>query len=157
VAELDARFRVLTTTYFPKGELQLAWQGAHTEEEIRGLLEAHRPGDVARGFTYLSPKRGDLAFRRNGDAWAGSRGENKLAGTLLQLSAQIVQSAETGFPSIVLLDDPFSELASDVAEPVLEAWLEAAEQVFVASLRHPGTHLPEAKVFHVEHGRLRDS
>jgi recombinational DNA repair ATPase RecF len=105
----------------------------------------------------LSSSRGDVQFLIGNSQWRGSRGENKLVGILLQLSVQQMALAGQASSPVVLLDDPYAELSGRHIEPLLEAWMQVSEQVFVTSLddvpgaelrrRHPAT-------FHVEQGAL---
>lgn len=155
---LDTTFRTLTAELVPTGPLGLRWDWTGRGESLTALLRAQLPSDSMRGFTFLSPSRGDVSFLRNGAPWRGSRGENKLAGIVLQMAAQEVMVSATGNRPVVLLDDPYSEVSSRLIPPLLEAWSRAADQVVitslddVASLDFAGS---PAATFHVEQGALR--
>jgi DNA replication and repair protein RecF len=154
VAALNQYFARLVGQYLPNVGLQLAWRGPGDEGELRAALAAQHAGDLQRGYTLLSPGRGDLLFQQGDRRWYGSRGENKLVGTLLQLAAQQLGAERTGFRSVAMLDDPYAEVAEDRLEPIIRAWLDAADQVLVASLRPPTGGLAPAALFHVEQGMI---
>jgi DNA replication and repair protein RecF len=157
---VDAAFQQLTEIFLPGGPLQLKWSWTGQGRPLAELLRTQFESDRARGFTFLSPSRGDVAFLRGGAAWMGSRGENKIAGLLLQLSAQEVMVEATGLRPVVLLDDPYAELSRQRVGPLLQAWTRMADQVIVTSLDDVAdgdfSETP-TMTFHVEQGQLRPS
>jgi DNA replication and repair protein RecF len=155
--ELGNRFQRRTAELLPAGALELRWRWAGQGREIDELLAAYRAADLARGFTFLSPTRGDVFFLRDGREWRGSRGENKIAGILLQLAAQEAGASSTGKRSVVLLDDPYAEVSAALIAPILSAWMNVADQVVVTCLDAASTDdvVPSANaMFHVERGQL---
>ena len=155
VTRIDSAFRALTADLLPVGALSVGWRWTGQDRDLAALLETQRAGDVVRGHTFLSPSRGDFVFRSNGTPWSGSRGENKLAGMLLQLAVQGVVTEATGVRQVVLLDDPYAEVSRAYVAPVIQAWAGAAEQVIVTSLERPPDDLVAAldpMMFHVEQG-----
>jgi DNA replication and repair protein RecF len=156
-ARVDAAFRALTTDLLPVGELSIGWRWTGQDRDLPTLLETQRPGDIERGHTFLSPSRGDLVFRKNGTPWSGSRGENKLAGMLLQLAIQGIVTESAGLRQVVLLDDPHAEVSAGYVIPVIQAWVRAAQQVIVTSLERASPELATAfdpVMFHVEQGEF---
>jgi DNA replication and repair protein RecF len=158
--DLDFAFRRLTAKHLAVGELGLQWRWLGEGRDLFEILQAHRSSDRARGFTHLSASRGDVSFVQDGLDWQGSRGENKIAGILLQLAVHSVMAATTGQKPIVLLDDPYSEVSAGGVAPLLSAWMAVSDQMIVTCLgnagggalrAHPGT------VFHVERGILSRS
>lgn len=155
---VDAKFKELTDVFLPAGSLRLRWTWTGQGRSVAELLRSQLESDLTRGFTFLSPSRGDVAFLRGERAWMGSRGENKIAGLLLQLSAQQVMLEATGLRPVVLLDDPYAELSRSRVAPLLQAWTRMAEQVIVTTLENvEGEDLSDTPTmtFHVEQGQLR--
>jgi DNA replication and repair protein RecF len=152
VARLNAAFVDLNAKYFGPSGLSLDWQGVSSGEPIAVALRKQLALDRQRGFTQLSPWRGDLSFRRSNRRWCGSRGENKIAGTLLQLAAHHCARLSCSSP-VVLVDDPYAEVTSRDATRLVSDWLESADQVIVTALIEPPKEFAGAKTFHVEQGR----
>jgi DNA replication and repair protein RecF len=158
VSVVNEVFRTLTSELFPEGPLEVAWRRQGQVGSSEALLAAHLDTDRARGFTFLSSSRGDVVMLKDGREWRGSRGENKLAGILLQLALQRVLASRTGIRPAVLLDDPYAEVTASSLEPVLAAWAAIADQVIVTGLSDaPAANLSiqPAAWFHVERGELR--
>lgn len=154
-ARVDSAFRTLTADLSPVGELSIDWRWTGQAQDLHALLDSQRSGDIERGHTFLSAARGDVVFRSASQVWSGSRGENKLAGILLQLAVQQVVTEASGQRQLVLLDDPYAELSAKYAAPVIEAWGCAADQVMVTSLEDPPADLIASRrpvLFHVEQG-----
>jgi recombinational DNA repair ATPase RecF len=136
----------------------LRWHWSGQGRDLGEVLASHLAGDLDRGYTFLSPSRGDLVFERESLPWSGSRGENKIAGMLLQLAVQDVIRKAGGAPQVVLLDDPYAEVSEMHIGPVVRRWLESADQLIVTSLadrQDPGAGLDVAAMFHVEQGHVR--
>lgn len=152
VETVNVLFTDLTDRFLPSGTVSIKWHGAVFKGEFRSALESQLGSDRQRGFTQLSPWRGDLVFERSGNRWCGSRGENKLAGTLLQLAVHRGAAADRITP-VVLVDDPYAEVASEHASRLIGEWLRASDQVIVAALTRPPSDVPDAAMFHVERGR----
>jgi DNA replication and repair protein RecF len=152
VGAVNAIFVELTASLLPGGPLFLGWEGSLSESEAMSALSRQWPTDRSRGFTQLSPWRGDLVITQGDRRWCGSRGENKLAAMLLQLAVHRL-AADTCPSAVVLVDDPYGEVSPALVLPVLREWVSQADQVFVAALSEPPAELTANKVFHVEHGR----
>jgi DNA replication and repair protein RecF len=153
-------FRMRTAELFPGGRLDLRWQRQVDAGAAAAVLSQQLSADLARGFTFLSSSRGDVVFLKDGVAWRGSRGENKLAGMLLQLALQEVLRSTVGRRPTVLLDDPYAEVSAASLGPVLGAWLDLADQVIVTGLDDARTSdlgLAPAAWFHVERGQICDA
>jgi DNA replication and repair protein RecF len=141
-------------------ELSVDWEGPDADAlAILTKLEAMRDADRERGFTYLGASRCDFALRSDGSRWVGSRGQGKVAGTLLQLAADQVVSEATGASSVWLVDDIEAELGADWVVRLLEMLRQHGRQMVVTSL--PGKaalrdgRCAEDQMFHVEQGRLK--
>ena len=121
-----------------------------------GALKRSRKRDLERGATHQGPHRADILLNRDGRAlrsWL-SRGEQKnLAASLLLTQARLL--AKRGELPLLLLDDLESEFDQHHFEATLKNALDCAGQVWVS-----GTQVPECsvehKVFHVEHGAVRE-
>lgn len=151
-------FRRLSAELLPMGMLDVTWRRQGGVGTVRDTLRDQFTADVARGFTFLSSSRGDVALLRNGSEWRGSRGENKLAGIVLQLAMQEVLGSRVGQRPTVLVDDPYAEVSASALGPVMSAWVASADQVVVTGLDDARTSelgLRPAAWFHVEHGQLR--
>ncbi len=151
-------YQDLTTTLCPAGALGLRWHWSGQGRDLGEVLASHLAGDMERGYTFLSPSRGDLVFERESLPWSGSRGENKIAGMLLQLAVQDVVRRSGSAPQVVLLDDPYAEVSEMHIGPVVRRWLESADQLIVTSLadrQEPGAGLDVAAMFHVEQGDVK--
>ncbi len=155
---LGATFTSLAREFLQVGPLRVEWtwvgQGCALIEQLRGNLETDR----CRGFTFLSSSRGDVRVLMGDAPWRGSRGQNKLVGILLQLSAQQVLMGVTGHRPVVLLDDPYAEMSGRHIEPMLSQWSRVADQIVVTSLDDvpaAGIVSHQPAVFHVEQGVLR--
>ncbi len=154
---VSAAFVSLTRDMAPMGELSVRWQWTGREKPLHDVLQAQLSGDIERGYTFLSAARGDVVFLRESRVWSGSRGENKVAGMLLQLAVQQVLQSATSEPQVVLLDDPLAEVSARYIAPILRAWIQSAEQVIVTSLeplRNPDAAFVDVAMFHVEQGRV---
>jgi DNA replication and repair protein RecF len=115
--------------------------------------------DRERGFSGVGPQRADLVVRLGDVGAAGrvSRGQGKVlkAGLRLAQNLLLKEDQETG--AVVLLDDLGSEL-----DPMRQAWvvsrlIESNSQVIATAIDGGsgfGDWAP-ARMFHVEHGRLR--
>ena len=146
-------FRDLTREFLACGGLLPVWSGTVSQSRAEEILRRSRVLDVRRGFSSVSPARGDVRFLRDGERWCGSRGENKLAGILLQLAAQVVGSAFSSIP-VALVDDPFSEVDGARVSAVLREWSKWTDQLIVASLFPPTLRDDARSMFHVERGAV---
>ena len=155
---LGNAFQHVAKEYAVMRDLTLEWRsGLPSAEEIPGWLEAHLEADIARGYSFLSPARADFHFSRERGPWVGSRGQNKLAGVLLQLAAEQVVSAQVHERAIWLIDDLGAELDRDTQARLLRQLTDVGDQALITSLNEPGALIPQASptaVFHVEHGAV---
>ncbi|KAA6187252.1 DNA replication and repair protein RecF [Thiohalocapsa marina] len=139
--------------------LELVWRSdiPTDPDQTLAVLQRQLPGDVGRGYTYLSASRGDFCLQRDGTTWVGSRGQNKTAGVLLQLAADRVVREQYPEPSIWLVDDLPAELDRERQALLYGAIRAASTQVLSTALESPGSAVRQAgmQVFHVEHGTVR--
>lgn len=121
-------------------------------------LEAQYESDRERGFTQFGPHRADLKLRMSGEEARDvlSRGQQKLLVATLIL-AQCTQLAIKGTSVVILVDDLPAELDPDKRQILLTALADTGAQVFVTGTEmalFEGADLSEARVFHVEQGRV---
>jgi DNA replication and repair protein RecF len=159
-ARLDTAFRTMMAEAVGLDEVRLSYRAGWRAE--LGLAEAVADAEAAdreRGFSGVGPQRADLVVRLGDVGAAGrvSRGQGKVlkAGLRLAQNLLLKEDQETG--AVVLLDDLGSEL-----DPMRQAWvvsrlIESNSQVIATAIDGGsgfGDWAP-ARMFHVEHGRLR--
>lgn len=161
-------FRELTTAFESVAReaewfsyIRPVWDGLHADaEEIGSRLREMRDRDRERGYTYLGMSGADYSFRANNARWAGSRGQAKVVGTLVQIAAEKVVREKLGRPPVWLVDDLDAELAPEWSERLLRMIRREAEQVVVTSLTgktsFSRSRTEGDRVFHVEHGQIGD-
>ena len=138
------------------GQIDMQYQAGWKGESLLEALKQSRKRDLERGATHQGPHRADLQLSREGRAlrsWL-SRGEQKnLAAALLLTQARLL--AKRGEEPLLLLDDLASEFDQFHFEATLENALDCAGQVWVSGTLAPDCSV-EHKVFHVEHGAVRE-
>lgn len=160
LARLDERFQTVAQVWGSLAGLKVDWDGPDADAiGLATRLDEMRQGDRERGFTYLGASRSDFVFRYEGVRWAGSRGQGKVVGVLLQIAAEDVVSRERGARAIWLVDDLDAELTSEWSGRLLTLLREHSDQMLVTAL--PGKMAPAKDepvadtMFHVEHGAVR--
>jgi DNA replication and repair protein RecF len=131
------------------------WQEAGS---LADALAQGRRQDRERLVTTRGPHRADLQLRIEGHDVRQriSRGQQKLLAYVLRL-AQAEQLERSG--CALLLDDLPAELDRERRAAVLELAVSVGAQVFVTALEVeslPGQSRGEARVFHVEQGRVSE-
>ena len=133
------------------------WGEGKTLEEA---LAANRGLDREQGVTRSGPHRGEMAIEIGGAAASQqvSRGQQKvLAGALLLAQAAYLREA-TGRNCVLLLDDLAAELDRKHLARFLELVRETGAQVFLTSVEKDRLPVwPDARLFHVEHGKIAKS
>ena len=114
--------------------------------------------DLQQGSTQAGPQRADLRLIHD-DRQARkrvSRGQQKLLGAALVLSATEVVQTHTDRTMLLLLDDPAAELDGASLGRLMRQVLELSCQI-VATALDPDSlpHAEPAAVFHVEQGSLK--
>lgn len=158
VGALSAAFEQVAHDFPALSGVALEWRsGLAKGLDIGGWLSEHRAADVARGYTFLSPSRADFHLVKQGVPWAGSRGQNKLVGILLQVAAARVVFDALGRRAVWLVDDPGAELDLQIQGKVLPLLYRSADQLIVTSLSEPQGDVSShcsVTVFHVEQGKV---
>lgn len=155
---LQNAFRSVAGEFGIIGTLCPEWRGGLPRaDELHSELARQHASDVVRGYSFLSPARGDFRLLHRGSAWVGSRGENKLVGILLQLAADRVVVSTVAQRAVWLVDDLEAELDGRTHCRLLQMLTAVAGQTLVASLSAPTralSGLGSITLFHVEQGML---
>jgi DNA replication and repair protein RecF len=156
---LASAFTPIAANFDATEGLTPAWRGGLPSgvDDVAAWLDEHRAADVGRGYSFLSPARADFVMLKDGVPWAGSRGQNKLAGILLQIAADSVVSSTLGRGAVWLVDDLAAELDVTSQVAILPLLRQAADQLIVTGLMEPpsaATTDCAIEVFHVEQGRV---
>lgn len=158
------RWQARVQAFLPELDLDLEYSpGWDVEQPLAELLAASWDRDVERGHTQLGPHRADLRVKL-GTAPADellSRGQKKLVVCALKLS-QVSLLADEGRPCVLLVDDLASELDATARQRLIDYLAASGAQVFITAIE-PDAVTPALqrtgesfKVFHVEHGTVRD-
>lgn len=126
---------------------------------LREAMEHNWGRDRERGTTHAGPHRADVSIRVGADLARHrvSRGQQKLTAAAMLLG-QLQCDHALGSPTAALLvDDPAAELDAEHLQALLGVVREMPGQLFVTAL-DPSLDafrgLPEARRFHVEHGKI---
>jgi DNA replication and repair protein RecF len=135
------------------GRLTLRYRQGHAEDaDLAELLRQQRDKDRERGFTRSGPHRAELALSCDGRAAAEmSRGQQKLVAIVLLLGQYRLLHVEQALTPLLLVDDPVSELDGGHLEALLD-WLSKQDAQCWVTATTPAPC--EARMFHVEHGRV---
>ena len=137
-------------------------RGWRKEMTLTEALSSRMSEDLERGFTGVGPQRADIEILTdNGSAEKRlSRGQQKMLVIALNLAVSdlIADSSQgTGKP-VWLIDDLAAELDPGNVKKVLSALALRGVQAFIALIEPPTLELVQhldAKVFHVEHGKIK--
>jgi len=129
---------------------------------LREALEASRRLDGERGFTRVGPHRGDLRIFADQKpvSLVASRGQAKLTAIALQLAQVALLNQQAAERTIVLFDELVAELDERHIEAVFEMMDRLQCQVLLSAVevseKLQTRRLARAKMFHVEHGVIRE-
>jgi len=136
------------------GDLTVSYRhGFPPELSIIEALRSQRISDRDRGFTQRGPHRADLILKVNQKAAAQelSRGQQKLLALALLLAQLSQLEQRSPGETILLMDDPVSELDKRHLETVL-GWLnQQSLQTWITSTDPPPIR---GKLFHVKQGNI---
>jgi DNA replication and repair protein RecF len=135
--------------------------GWDIEYELLEVLEQGRDRDRRRGFTCQGPHRAELLIRVDGQPADKriSRGQQKMLVFSLLLSQIDLFRQRTGKSCILLLDDLAAELDKGHRGKLLTLLSKLAVQIFITSVQRESIrldHWDNCKLFHVEHGQIRE-
>ena len=124
-------------------------------------LEVSFDKDSYKGFTSLGPHRSDLEISYNDILVQNcfSRGQQKLLVCAMRLAQITFLMQKTNQQSVLLVDDLAAELDIQHRQKLIELLIDTKAQLFVTATEKNSFVLPpeiESKVFHVEHGILKE-
>jgi DNA replication and repair protein RecF len=158
--ELLKRTRALLQSWRSTFSIDFLFRpGWGKEDSLLVQLESRMPLDFRMGHTTVGPQRADLqiAITQGGLAEKRlSRGQQKLLVFAIHVGLNSLIEERKGHAPVLLIDDVASELDRLNRATLLTALAERAGQAFVASITLDSVELglPNATMFHVEHGRL---
>lgn len=126
------------------------------EEQFAAKLAAVELEEMRRTVTLVGPHRDDLRILGNGLDLRrfGSQGQRRLAAILLRLAELSLIEERLKEPSVLMLDDIFSELDPEITEKLKKA-LENDRQVFITSPSIVEWQTGgESRTFHVSEGTI---
>jgi len=146
---------------FPSVEIRLD-QGWPKDMSYLEALANSRETDLQRGFTQLGAHRADLSILVNGAPAKNvvSRGQQKMLTAFMKM-AQVNLLLQLGKSAVLLVDDLASELDDHFSQILMKEIQQLECQVFVTTtdkdFRQKNFGSTNAKVFHVEHGKLSEA
>jgi len=114
--------------------------------------------DRARGVSHVGPHRADVQIRIDGRPAreVASRGQQKLLAIAMVMAQLKMLRDRTDLVPTLLLDDPAAELDTDrLARFVAEVQALRCQLVLTSLELHLESFGPAERVFHVEHGRVK--
>lgn len=140
------------------------YPGWDTSQSLVDVLVRHREQEVRMGHTLYGPNRADIRIRFQGRPVAEtfSRGQQKTLVILMKIAQSIVLN-DLGKQVSFLVDDINAELDEGHRAMLARKLQELRCQVFITSIEHPkpeslwqSNQIPDYRMFHVEHGKLKE-
>ena len=136
-------------------------QGWKREETLAEALDRTVDTDIKMKYTTAGPHRADVILRVDEEKAVDvfSRGQLKLLLSALKLAQMALFCQRKGTSAVVLIDDLPAELDSDHRNLLLAQLQALGTQVFVTATDSSLLNFsawPETKVFHVEHGEIKE-
>ena len=156
-------FKQYAQEFLPNFDVELSYyKGWEKDVGLSESLVKKREYDGKIGHTSSGPHKADLRLKVNGVNAQEllSRGQLRMAVAALQMSQTKLFNKATQRKSIFLLDDVGAELDADKREQFIDGLLKMDTQVFVTAIE--STQLAfiqkynEKKMFHVEHGSVKE-
>lgn len=149
--------------FLPEFSLEISYySGWEKGRPLADILQENVQKDVRYGYTTNGPHKFDIRIKVDGlpaDSVL-SRGQGRmLVAALLLAQAQYLQ-VKRGRACIFLLDDIGAELDSSKRQVFVEKLLETSAQIFITAIEKQ--HMAfiqnhkDMKLFHVEHGHVRE-
>ena len=134
------------------------WDGS---QSLLRLLKNNIKTDLQLGFTQSGCHRADLVLRIDGKnpQHYYSRGQQKLLISALRIAHYSVLIAKGMSPGVLLVDDLPAELDSNTRQRFIHAVGKSQIQTLITATEREQLKIdswPAQKVFHVEHGVLRE-
>lgn len=132
-------------------------RGWPEDKDLQNALKDERPMALESGFTRVGPHRADLRLRDDSALIAPrlSRGQQKLVALRLLIGIGEVVAEQGQNTPVFCVDDFTAELDGSNQERVRSWAQDVSWQLWITSLdRAAAVPLENARVFHVEHGRI---
>ncbi len=154
----------LLVRFLPRIDLQLQYRrGWDADSSLEEVLEKNQQRDQRLGYTTQGPQAADLRFSAEGQDASKilSRGQQKLLVCALRLAQGIWFRERRQRLCVFLVDDLAAELDEEHRKLVCVALNELGAQLFInvmarGDLDESSFPAPERRMFHVEHGSLRE-
>jgi len=135
--------------------------GWDTDQSLKATLEADFQQDSRKGFTRSGPHRADIQIKLNRHAaeQALSRGQQKILVAALQLAQARHFYLHSKQHCVLLIDDLAAELDTDHQAAFMQVLSSIGGQVFMTATDADQAimkHWDSKKVFHVEHGNVKE-
>ena len=130
------------------------WKAGYSLEEV---LNYKLVKDTQIGYTQAGPQRADLQVLMEGEKInkRASRGEQKMIVAALQIAQAKITKQFSEHSPILLIDDLPSELDKLNSVKLIDRLKSLETQIFITAIDESMfLQLPEASLFHVEHGQV---
>lgn len=163
IEKLAPLFEKYASTFLPEYEVSLNYaKGWEKDSSLSESLVKKREYDGKIGHTTSGPHKADIKLKVNGVNAQEllSRGQLRMAVAALQMAQTELFNTLTSRKSIFLLDDVGAELDADKRELFIDGLLDMDTQVFVTAIESSQLEFihkyNEKKMFHVEHGSVKE-
>ncbi|MDX1706477.1 DNA replication/repair protein RecF [Pseudidiomarina sp.] len=136
--------------------------GWDREVALSEALIKHQDQDLRYGHSTVGPHKAELRIQANGEDVRNllSRGQLKLLVAALKLVQGEYLQHKTGVQCIYLVDDITAELDTESQAKFCDALVASESQVFVSAIEvgelNQLLQTPDTKMFHVEHGTIKE-
>jgi len=140
------------------------YPGWDTGQSLADVLLHHREQEMRMGHTLYGPNRADIRIRFQGRPVAEtfSRGQQKTLVILMKIAQSMVLN-DLGKQVSFLVDDINAELDEGHRIMLARKLQQLRCQVFITAIERPdpesiwnGNEIPDYRMFHVEHGKLKE-
>ena len=163
ISKLTPIFEKYATTFLAEYKVSLNYyKGWEKDASLAESLVKKREYDGKIGHTTSGPHKADIRLKINGVNAQEllSRGQLRMAVAALQMAQTELFNTLTNRKSIFLLDDVGAELDADKRELFIDGLLDMDTQVFVTAIESSQLEFiqkyNEKKMFHVEHGSVKE-
>jgi len=143
-------------------EVRILYQpGWAKDQDLGSALARSLDSDQRAGFTHVGPHRADLRVRVGSVSardWV-SRGQQKVVTAVLLLAQAMLLDKRRQLKPVLLIDDLAAELGGSYRKALINVVQRLQGQCFMTFLDESliPNEIGEMRMFHVEHGRLRQS
>lgn len=162
LSELMPHIQHYVSLLLPSVRFNLVYrQGWKRDISLREALDRAAETDIKMKYTTTGPHRADLVLRVDEEKVVDvfSRGQLKLLLAVLKLAQMSYFCEKTGNTAVVLIDDLPAELDANHRNLLIHHLQELDTQVFVTTTDRTLLDFsawPGTKVFHVEHGEIKE-